>query len=86
MARFLVNILKASNYFIDDGLENDEDDINLIGSLILRHLQFLQFNSHEIFDLLKTKENKVTQTASIGAGVYPSAALFNHSCNPSIVR
>lgn len=86
MSGFLVNVLKASNYFIDNGVENDQSDIELIGSLILRNLQFLQFNSHEIFDLLKTKDNKVTQTASVGAGIYPYLALFNHSCNPSVVR
>lgn len=86
MSRFLVNLLKVSNYFVDNELENDQNDIDFIGSLILRNLQFLQFNSHEIFDLLKTKESKITQTASIGAGIYPSLALFNHSCNPSFVR
>lgn len=84
MATFLIDLLRAAGYFELD--ENIEDSATFIGTLILRNLQFLQFNSHEIFDLLKRKRDNSTQTISIGAGLYPTLALFNHSCNPSIVR
>jgi hypothetical protein len=52
--------------------------------LILRSLQSSQFNAHETsgWDPHRTKDNSV----SLGGGVFPTLALFNHSCNPAIVR
>ncbi|XP_055316538.1 SET and MYND domain-containing protein 4 [Sitodiplosis mosellana] len=87
MASFLVKFL-AANHFFDSGKTEDlctEDEV-FIGGLILRNLQILQFNSHEIFDLLKSNKTGARQTVAIGAGLYTTLALFNHSCNPSIVR
>ena len=55
-----------------------------IGSLLLRHLQILQFNAHEVSELLIERESP--RSIFIGGAVYPSLALFNHSCNPGIVR
>lgn len=90
MSTFLVKILEANHYFDSDissrsGDANEQDKI-FIGSLILRNLQILQFNSHEIFDLLKSVKTGLRQTVAIGAGLFTTLALFNHSCNPSIVR
>lgn len=90
MAKFLVSFLNANRYFDSDiSTGTDElkdDDKYLIGGLVLRNLQLLQFNSHEIFDLLKSQATGERHTVAIGAGVYPNLALFNHSCNPAIVR
>lgn len=90
MAKFLVNFLNANSYFNSDISANKnefmDDDKYFIGGLILRNLQLLQFNSHEIFDLLKSKKTGENQTVAIGAGIYANLALFNHSCNPTIVR
>lgn len=88
MSTFLVKLLEANQYFDISKRNTDayEDDKYFIGSLILRNLQVLQFNSHEIFDLLKSKKTGLRQTVAIGAGLYTTLALFNHSCNPSIVR
>lgn len=90
MAKFLVNFLTANRYFNSDistGTDEIKDnDKYFIGSLILRNLQLLQFNSHEIFDLLKSRTTSEAHTVAIGAGLYSHLALFNHSCNPAIVR
>lgn len=87
MANVLVNLLKQKGYFASNGDDQpSEDDETFIGTLILRNLQILQFNSHEIFDLLTAKKDSITQTMTIGAGLYSTLALFNHSCNPDIVR
>lgn len=90
VSTFLVKFLEANQYF-DSDISNrnagaHEEDKTFIGSLILRNLQILQFNSHEVFDLLKSKKTGLRQTVAIGAGLYTTLALFNHSCNPSIVR
>ncbi|XP_031636986.1 SET and MYND domain-containing protein 4-like [Contarinia nasturtii] len=90
MATFLVKILDANHYFDSDisGKTGDmcEDDRIFIGELILRNLQILQFNSHQVFDLLKSSKTGARQTVAIGAALYTTLCLFNHSCNPSIVR
>lgn len=88
MSTFLVKILEANQYFDISKRNADayEEDKIYIGSLILRNLQILQFNSHEVFDLLKSEKTGLRQTVAIGAGLYATLALFNHSCNPSIVR
>lgn len=88
MSTFLVKFLEANQYFDISARNADayEQDKNFIGSLILRNLQVLQFNSHEVFDLLKSKKTGLRQTVAIGASLYTTLAIFNHSCNPSIVR
>lgn len=87
MAIFLLRLLKTTDYFgstDDDCLQENEA---YIGSLILRHLQFLQFNAHEISQLTNDSSSLETYKSEfIGGGVYPTLALFNHSCDPSIVR
>lgn len=90
MSSVLVKFLEANHYFDSDISNRDpavyEQNKCFAGSLILRNLQVLQFNSHEIFDLLKSKKTGLRQTVAIGAGLYTTLALFNHSCDPSIVR
>lgn len=83
MASFLTGCLLTSGYFSDP---NNTDDLQFIASLVLRNLQFIQFNSHEIFDLVRAKSKGNTKTVFIGGGLYPTLALFNHSCDPSVVR
>lgn len=91
MAIYLLRMLKKSNYFEretdDENLHNDEA---YIGGLLLRHLQSLQFNAHEISELTNTtsvaSQETTYKSEYIGGGVYPTVALFNHSCDPSIIR
>ncbi len=59
---------------------------NFIGSLILHNIQFLQFNAHEISELQYKEKGKPGISAFIGGGLYPTLALFNHSCDPGVVR
>lgn len=86
MASFLTGCLKAGGFFDDALNTEDSADLHFIASLILRNLQFIQFNSHEVFDLVVNKSNGKSRTVFIGGGLYPTLALFNHSCDPSIVR
>lgn len=55
-----------------------------IGLVLHRCLQFLQFNTHETsgWDPDLVKDN----SQGLGGGLFPTLALFNHSCNPAIVR
>lgn len=94
MAIYLMRLLKVAGYFGNTVQEDclTEEEV-YIASLILRHLQILQFNSHEISEVRNTIKEEIVdgiesffKNEYIGAGLYPTLALFNHSCDPSIVR
>ncbi|XP_045490330.1 SET and MYND domain-containing protein 4 [Pieris rapae] len=108
MAVFLVKLLELSGYFDTKPRETlidmDEiktmgvaeryrDDVELFGGLILKNIQVLQFNAHEVFELQCSKprleQNVIKHNGDsvfVAGAVFPSLALFNHSCDPSVVR
>lgn len=53
---------------------------------MLHNIQFLQFNAHEISELQYREKNSAGISTFIGGGLYPTLALFNHSCDPGVVR
>nr|XP_018910791.1 PREDICTED: SET and MYND domain-containing protein 4 [Bemisia tabaci] len=93
MSLFLLHILKKSGYF---GLEATSFTEKLsatevfIGSLIIRHLQLLQFNAHEIYEMLVKAETEAAYCKihhnNIAVGIYPTASYFNHDCYPAVSR
>ncbi len=89
MAVGLLKILKSAKYFPEKS-EPDifTDDEVFIGSLLLRHLNILQFNAHEVYQLLRgsREQMKPCKNIKIGLAVYPKASYFNHSCHPHIAR
>lgn len=108
MAIFLVKLLEISGYFDSkprySEISTDElktmavaekykDSVELIGGLILKNLQILQFNAHEVFELQCSKPNVGKNVIKhegnsmfLAGAVFPTLALFNHSCDPGIVR
>lgn len=99
MAIFLLRLLKCTNYFGEGASDMVlTDDESIICRLIYAHLQSFEFNAHEIAEVRHIPPKELTKLAfhvgakptfnmkSIGAGVYPTLALFNHSCDPSVVR
>lgn len=96
---FLVRLLKNTHYFNyqteDEVLTETEC---LVASAMLLHLQSYQYNAHEIAELkiidpdIWRKELEVNALAesfythSVGGAVYPTLAMFNHSCDPNVVR
>lgn len=108
MTAFLVKLLEISGYFEgkprDKPVDLEElksmavdekykDDVALIGGLILKNLQVLQFNAHEVFEL-RCPKPRVGQcvikhsgkSVFLAGAVFPTLALFNHSCDPGVVR
>ncbi|XP_011269215.2 SET and MYND domain-containing protein 4 isoform X1 [Camponotus floridanus] len=95
MAAWLFRLLKTSEYLPEsmktaDTAHNKLSNEELfIAELLLHNLQLLQFNSHEISELIKPKGEKTLSKAKsifIGGGVYPTVAMLNHSCNPGVIR
>ena len=90
---FLIKLLQFNNFF--DNLSDDETFENLsekemfIGRLLLHFTNSLPQNIHDIA-LLETSEPKKwvnsSEIRSLGAGVFLTGALFNHSCDPSFMR
>ncbi|CAL8071023.1 unnamed protein product [Orchesella dallaii] len=90
MAVFLVKCLRINQYFQINLFKTPKptQDEFLIGSLILRNLQVLQFNAYAITEFMmesRTSYPKST-TASVGIAIYPTASYFNHSCAPEVTR
>lgn len=62
------------------------DQERWIGSLLLRHLQLLQFNAHEVSELRMDRPGCMegAKTFFLGAGVYPTVYLLyarSHTIN-----
>jgi SET and MYND domain-containing protein 4 len=53
---------------------------------MLHNIQLLELNDHEIGEFKKAENEDTGRSIVIGDGLYPSLALFNHSCAPGIVR
>lgn len=95
MTLFLLQCLQKTSYFhknstasnADEQLPHLTDEEIFIAQLILHHLQILQFNAHEVSELVMRKnETQSLDSKFIGGALYPTLALFNHSCNPGVVR
>ncbi|XP_044741757.1 SET and MYND domain-containing protein DDB_G0284059 [Chrysoperla carnea] len=87
MALYLMKCLEQSNYFTSD---STIDFKYFIGGLIIKHLEILQFNAHEISELkmdeVYPKRVDLAKSIFLGGAIYPTLALFNHSCDPGIIR
>ncbi|CAK1548167.1 unnamed protein product [Leptosia nina] len=108
MVVFLVKLLELSGYFDckprDKPIDIEEiktmgvaeerrDDVELFGGLLLKNIQVLQFNAHEVFEL-QCQKRRLDETVIkhngesvfLAGAVFPTLALFNHSCDPGVVR
>jgi len=85
---FLLRCLQTQGFFTQPPQELASDDEILIGTVLFHFLEVLQFNAHEVaqFEMVTKTSQEGAKSAFIGAAVYPTLALFNHSCDPSIVR
>lgn len=86
MAVFLVRCLQISDYFPTDNIGTLTEDEFKVAELLLMHLQFLQFNAHEIMEVRKTMRGDKLKEVPVAIAVYPTASIFNHDCYPSVVR
>lgn len=87
---FLVKLLENSGYFVGDNSGSFKENSWFIGGLILRHLQSISCNAHEISELRISESGKNAMANStaqgIGAGIYAILSMFNHSCDPHVTR
>ncbi|GLV37710.1 SET and MYND domain containing class 4 member 3 [Carabus blaptoides fortunei] len=90
MATVLLRFLQETGFFKSEISKKLTDNEIYIGGLLLHNLQVLQFNAHEVaelqFDSDYPGELDRAKSQFIGGGLFPTLALFNHSCEPGIVR
>ncbi|GAB1604987.1 SET and MYND domain-containing protein 4-like [Argonauta hians] len=84
-AVYLLKCLERTKFFpkVDECI----DGHLLVGAHILRQLKMLPCNAHEITELrINPKEPLKSSSADIGSAIYATLSLFNHSCDPNVVR
>ncbi|KAL0274623.1 UNVERIFIED_CONTAM: hypothetical protein PYX00_002712 [Menopon gallinae] len=80
-ASIIVYILdKIGNFFELHSGKKKEQLMCAAGGLILRYLQSMPCNAHEISEYCDDSYEE------IGAGAYATLSLINHSCDPNVVR
>lgn len=60
-----------------------------VSSLLLRYILQLIVNGHAITKsntLLRKNDSSMKQQDIIATGIYPSASMMNHSCDPNIIN
>ena len=74
--------------FYDNVAVSAKDDLT-IAAVLHRMVSACPANTHEIHHLVTPTLDKWSpqgELKQLGAGLYSTAALFNHSCDPNIVR
>ncbi|KAK2583341.1 hypothetical protein KPH14_009340 [Odynerus spinipes] len=90
MAAFLLKCLQRVDFFEntsrDDEIPSEKEII--VGSLLLKNLQLLQFNAHEFFETRVGADHRFRGSKPIylGVAIYPTVARFNHDCYPAVSR
>ncbi|TRY69069.1 hypothetical protein TCAL_11285 [Tigriopus californicus] len=79
---------------LDPSLDVNEDSLDFIGGLMLKHMLQLVCNASAIYEVGPTKEasedlnNAVSETEQrrIATAIYPGASMMNHSCDPTVIN
>ncbi|CAG9789007.1 unnamed protein product [Diatraea saccharalis] len=87
MAMFLTECLKNTGFFEKCEQDNLAKAEVSITEMLVRNLQILQFNAHEIYETLRGEHMfNGSKPIYIAVGIYPTGALFNHECYPAVAR
>lgn len=85
IAIFLLRCLCFAGFF-----ETENPTVDVLsgaGGLLLSHLQSFPCNAHEIAEFDLDPEAVATSIPhELGAGIYATVSLFNHSCDPAVTR
>ncbi|KAL0131088.1 hypothetical protein PUN28_002582 [Cardiocondyla obscurior] len=57
-----------------------------LATAMLHHLQAINYNAYEIVENVYDEATHVWEPRNIGAAIYTTVSLVNHSCYPNVVR
>lgn len=90
-----LRLLKQTSYFdyITDANVLTDTECH-IGSIILKNMSVFRCNSHAIYEAKHCSRNPFINHLSepdiddkpVGPGIFATLSLFNHSCDPSVLR
>ena len=84
IAIYILRIIEKTSYF--QGSECFDVKLH-VAALLLNHLQSFPCNAHEISEFVLNRSSVVDSVPrELGAGIYATLSLFNHSCNPVVTR
>ena len=84
-AVFLAHCLKTCDFF--GSQEVEEDDMNFVASVLLRHLQGSSCNAYEISELEVEGDGLgAGKFQEVGGALYTTISLTNHSCIANAAR
>lgn len=90
MASFLLKCLQCVGFFKNPSKQDEppSDEETKVGSLLLKNLQVLQFNAHEVFETRLGNQHRFrgSKPVYIGVAIYPTVARFNHDCYGAVTR
>lgn len=58
----------------------------LLAVAMLHHLQAINCNAYEIIENVHDETTRVWEPRNIGAAIYTTVSLVNHSCYPNVIR
>lgn len=90
MSAFLLRCLQKAQYFgrrKTEGVNPTAVELQ-VGTALLGLLEVLQYNAHEIYQTHTTDQHLFdgSRVVYVGAGLYGTAAYFNHECWPTVAR
>lgn len=90
MSAFLLRCLQKCGYFGRRTTESADPigkELEVAVSL-LGLLQVLQFNAHEVHQIVISGDHKFdnAKTVYVGAAIYKTGSYFNHDCCPGVAR
>ncbi|RWS12405.1 SET and MYND domain-containing protein (SMYD)-like protein [Dinothrombium tinctorium] len=80
-------VASAFSLLIKDNLKlisaKDEQQLILVGAILLRHIKQAVFNGVNIMAQDETEYGLSIDGTKIGFGIYPTLSLVNHNCDPN---
>lgn len=85
-ATVLCQLLRLNAFFPGDDTVPFGPQARRFGALLVHYFQVVACNAHDINMFFTSRECPMGEQVQIGSGLYPFCSMFNHSCDPNVVR
>ncbi len=82
LAALLMKIIKASGFLQQEENFDQPENVGLLGGALIHHLEVIQCNALCITEMQRPGNFESPKPANLGVGVFPTAAMVNHECDP----